>query len=455
MLNIFSFFSSSSHDGYMINDPTTPDLIEKVQTPSLGFLKYNINNLSFEPKNKAERQALNCYITIGNCINYIQKNSKIPIRKWAATPSLQVVPQAGNDLNAYYDRSSLKFFYYKSRGTIMFTADSSDVVSHELGHAILDAIRPDFWSVQSLEVWSFHEAFSDIVALVSIMQYDSIIKKSLVETNNDLSKSNSITKLAEEFGILIYKMVKNKNGYMPDCLRNPAIERFKYVDPNTLPVETANNKLAAECHSFGRVFSAAWYDIFVKVYEKELLKVKDPVQAVKNSRDICFSFLLQAIPESALVVSYYSSIAKSMINVAKIKKSEYLSIIKKTFEDWNIIKPLKIMSNITWKDVVYNLKKEDSVVKNENFKIVKISNKKLIKLNKISMLSSNSLNNVEIEVPNDQYYEFDKNGNLVDEIINNQIDIENSAKICLQFVEQSINNMWSIKEGKLIRNFIS
>lgn len=210
MFNIFSFFSSSSQDGYLVNDPTTPDLMEKVQTPNIGFLKYNVNNLSFEPKSKAERQALNCYITIGNCINYIQKNSKTPIRKWSATSSLQIVPQAGNDLNAYYDRSSLKFFYHKSRGTIMFTSDSSDVVSHELGHAILDAIRPDFWSVQSLEVWSFHEAFSDIVALVSVMQYDSIINKSLLETNNDLYKSNSITKLAEEFGILVYKMVKIK-----------------------------------------------------------------------------------------------------------------------------------------------------------------------------------------------------------------------------------------------------
>ena len=40
-------------------------------------------------------------LTKEETINYIQKNSKIPIRKWAATPSLQVVPQAGNDLNAY------------------------------------------------------------------------------------------------------------------------------------------------------------------------------------------------------------------------------------------------------------------------------------------------------------------------------------------------------------------
>lgn len=242
---------------------------------------------------------------------------------------------------------------------------------------------------------------------------------------------------------------------MPDCLRNPAVEKFKYVDPNTLPVETANNKLAAECHSFGRVFSAAWYEIFVKIYEKEYAKTQDPVQSVKNSRDICFYLLLQAIPESALVSSYYSSIAKSMINVAKIKKSEYLSIIKQTFEDWNIIRPLKIMSNITWKDMVYNLKKEDKVIKNDKFRIVKISNKKTIKLNKISILSNNLLNNVEIEVPNDEYYEFDKNGNLVDEIKNSQIDIENSAKICLQSVEKSINSMWSVKDGKLIRNFIS
>lgn len=456
MFNIFSLFSKQNDFGnYLVNDPSTPDLVEKVNHPRIGFLRYNVDKLNLNPQNKIEQQALNCHITIGNCINYIQSHSKTPIKKWSVSPNLQVIPQAGNELNAYYDRFSLRFFYYKSQGKIMYTADSSDVVSHELGHAILDAIRPDFWSVQSLEVWSFHEAFSDIVAMVSIMQYDSIINKVLMETNNDLSKSNNITKLAEEFGILIYKITKKNKGYLEDCLRNPAIEKFKYTDPKNLPLEAPNNQLAAECHSFGRVFSAVWYDIFVNVYKNELLKSKDPALSLKKSRDICFSTLLQAIPNSPLVVNYFSAIAKSMINVAKIKKSEYLPIFVEIFTKWNLIKPMKIMSNLKWEEVVANLKKEDKVIKNGDSKIVKISKIKNIKLNNISTLSFSKLNNAELQVPADTYYEFDSNGNLIDEIINDQNDVLDSAKICLQFIEKDFdNNMWSVIDKKLIRNYI-
>jgi len=450
--------SIGNYQGYLINDPSTPEIVENTIIPNSSLLKYNVKNLNLNsnPTSKAEQQSLNCHITIGNCINYVQQFSKNPIKNWSSTSCLVVFPQAGQDLNAYYDRLSLRFFYYKSRGKIMFTSDSSDVVSHELGHALLDAIRPDFWSVQSLEVWSFHEGFSDIVALVSVMQYDSIIQKALNETNNDLSKSNSISKLAEEFGILVYNLTRKKGqSYLSNCLRDPAIEKFKYSDPAFLPAETKNDQLAAESHSFGRVFSAVWYNIFVEIYKKELEKSKNPILAVKNSRDICFSLLLQAIPISPLVSEYYSAIAKSMVAVAKSKKCEYAALIEKCFVDWNIIKPIKIMSNIKWQDIVGDLKNEDEVIKNDKITIVKITNKKLIKLNNISILSNKKiLNDVEIEIPADKYFEFDSKGNLIDEINEKDEESIRSANFCLKSVEKSLGRMWSIQDGKLIRSYI-
>lgn len=456
---MFNFFSKkeeinlNSKYEYLINDPSTPELLAKVNLPEINFLKFNIKNLSFNPKNKKEQQALNCYITIGNCINYIQKHSKNSIRKWSSTQSLQIIPQAGKNLNAYYDRSNLKFFYYPIRGKTMFTADSADVVSHELGHALLDAIRPDFWSVQSLEIWSFHEAFSDIVSMVSIMQYDHIINE-VLSKNKDISKSNNISRLAEEFGIVIHKIIGNKNKNLKNCLRDPAIQKFKYISPDLLPKESTDDRLCAECHSFGRIFSAAWYQILVEIYNIELQK-RSPVDALKNARDIAFSLLIQAIPSSPRVVEYYSAIAKSMINVAKIKNPEYVEIINKVFVEWNIIKPIRLLSNIQYKDIVKNLTKNDEVIKNSQHTIVKIVGNNTFKLDGISILSSNRLQNVEVEIPSDKYYQFDFNGNLVDEIQNSEDQIKNSLNICLKDVENNLNNMWSIKKGKLIRNYIS
>ena len=130
----------------------------------------------------------------------------------------------------------------------MYFADSSDIVTHELGHAMLDAMRPDFWSVQALEVWSFHEAFSDIVAMFNLMSYDVALNKMIVETKGDLSVSNSVSRLAEEVGILIRNVTRDPL-HLPNALRDPAVEVFKYEEPATLPAETSNNKLAAECPS--------------------------------------------------------------------------------------------------------------------------------------------------------------------------------------------------------------
>jgi hypothetical protein len=93
--------------------------------------------------------------------------------RWAATNTLNVYPAAGQDLNAFYDRNSLKFFYALDPVVKknIYTSDSSDVVSHETGHALLDSIRPDFWNVQSYEVWALHESFGDIISILNIILY--------------------------------------------------------------------------------------------------------------------------------------------------------------------------------------------------------------------------------------------------------------------------------------------
>lgn len=440
---------------YLANDPTTPKLVQNVKLPTINQLRFNVKGFNVSPKNSNEKQALNCYVNIGNSINAIQPVLKSTIKNWASTSVLNVYPQAGRDLNAFYDRSSLRFFYYPTSPKAMYTADSADVVAHELGHALLDAMRPDFWSVQALEIWSFHEAFSDIFAIFSIMQYDVILNKMLEETGNDISKSNVVSRLAEEFGLLIYKLGGKQTGSLADCLRNPAVEKYVYIDPNSLPSDGRDDQLLAESHSFGRVFTAVWYKILVEIYKKELMS-KTPINALKSARDIAFTALAQAIPSSARVSNYYNSIAVSMVNVAKIKYPTYQSLINQIFIEWNIINasPIKMLSNVNYKELVSNIKKNDQVIKNSKFTTIRIVENKLIKLNSISALSNNKLNNIEVEIPSDKYYEFDKSGNLVNEIVENEDHVMKDVELCVQNIERSSSDMWVVKDGKLLRNYI-
>ena len=102
---------------YLINDPTTPELVKEVTLPShpkhLDFWVKGYNRGVVKP-GTSQHQAANCYVTIANCIDYIQdvvSQSRPRIPRWAAVQKLAIVPNAGKMLNAYYDRQHLKFFW--------------------------------------------------------------------------------------------------------------------------------------------------------------------------------------------------------------------------------------------------------------------------------------------------------------------------------------------------------
>jgi len=444
---------------YKINDPTTPSLVENMTLPQPGLLKYGVKGFNPVPTNEDEVRAANCHISVGNCIGKVQNQLKIPVKNWAATSLLQVIPTAGSDLNAYYDRASLRFFYYRHDGKNYYFGDSQDIVTHELGHAILDAMRPDFWSVQSLEIWSFHEAFSDIVAMFNMMNYDVALAAALKENNGDLRKSNVISRLAEEVGILISKISKDRTC-LPNSLRDPALEKFKYINPASLPKDAPNNQLAAECHSFGRVFSAAWYEIFVRIYEQQRSLKVDPISAAKTARDVSFSIMAQAIPNTGRVADYFSNVSMAMVAVASSKGATYAKIVKDVFVEWGLIKNegVKALSNISWKNMARNLKKNDNVFKNSKITTVCVKGEKLMKASELPIVSGLSLgSDFEIEVPNDKYYEFDNKGNLTAEIGPDETQIKESAAACLLGISNSIGKgkMWYIENNRLQRRFLA
>jgi len=67
---------------------------------------------------------------------------------WQVGKTLPVVLDDGVDLNAFYTRGGsgdapgLHFFHDTVAGRTYFSGESPDVVCHEMGHAVLDAIRP-------------------------------------------------------------------------------------------------------------------------------------------------------------------------------------------------------------------------------------------------------------------------------------------------------------------------
>ena len=75
--------------------------------------------------------------------------------------------------------------------------ESPDIVCHEMGHAILDAIKPQLWGAASHEAAAFHESFGDMSAILSALQLQSLRSAILRDTGGHLYQSSRLSRLAE------------------------------------------------------------------------------------------------------------------------------------------------------------------------------------------------------------------------------------------------------------------
>ncbi len=92
---------------------------------------------------------------------------------------LWVAPHAFADANAYYseDEGALYLGYVPGVGRAhpIYTALSHDIVAHETSHALLDGLRTRYTDPSSPEQAAFHEGFSDVVALLSVLSSRDVV----------------------------------------------------------------------------------------------------------------------------------------------------------------------------------------------------------------------------------------------------------------------------------------
>ncbi|WP_328483288.1 hypothetical protein OHS71_34850 [Streptomyces sp. NBC_00377] len=214
---------------------------------------------------------------------------------------------AGDDLNAFYDRRGLWFFRHTVAGVNVATCESNEVVEHETGHAILDALRPQLFSAASAEAAALHEAFGDISALLSSLQLESLRIVVLAETRGDLELSSRVSKMAEQLGWAIRQ--RHPNSVDPDCLRNMA-NSFFYRDPVQLPPNGPANTLSSEPHSFSRVFSGAFLKAVAGIFRQQDLQDQ---AGLAMSAEIAGQLLVDAVVAAPVVSAYYAQVAGHMI----------------------------------------------------------------------------------------------------------------------------------------------
>ena len=133
---------------------------------------------------------------------------------------LKIYPFFAEQQNAYYDREAgaVKFGWYVSKGTVerkyldgsirsvslregkVFTALSHDIVVHEISHALLDGLRPNFLKPYHRDTLAFHEGFADLVAVFQHFSHRDLVAAAIRQSKGAIEQSDLLTDIARQFG---------------------------------------------------------------------------------------------------------------------------------------------------------------------------------------------------------------------------------------------------------------
>ena len=85
------------------------------------------------------------------------------------------------------------------RRELDFTALSHDIIAHETTHAVLDGLHRRYAEATNVDSLAFHEAFADIVALMSHFTLTEAVSAHIQEKGGSLDQAGLLSGLAEQF----------------------------------------------------------------------------------------------------------------------------------------------------------------------------------------------------------------------------------------------------------------
>lgn len=264
---------------------------------------------------------------------------------WAARPfdrgrpeqyvqRLRIYPHALREQNAYYspEEKALLFGYFRAPSTGMgrnlpggriFTCLSHDVVAHEMTHALLDGIHPRFRENTNPDVYAFHEAFADIVALLQHFAVPIVLEHQIARTRGDLRKQNLLGELAYQFG-----EASGSHGALRSGIgkKNDETGAWEPYEPSVNDYKKSRD---AGPHALGEVLVAAVFDAFLTIAET---RSKRPILLATDGTGV--------LPPGNLPHFLAKELARTVSNVAAqvlricIRALDYCPPVDITFSEY-------------------------------------------------------------------------------------------------------------------------
>ena len=221
---------------------------------------------------------VHCYTVARLVLDMFLRDLKLPDWRWqwdkdtppnvARTP-LRIVAHAGEKANATYHRGkrALKFYYLTVGGTTAYLCRSFDIVAHETGHAILDALKPKLYAQKAGQSGALHEAFADLTAVFAVLDQLDMCEDVVAETKGNLRAAGYLTAIGEQFAAHMRKVEGAGTGMDEDDANDEEHQEVAGMRNmnNTMTGETCGTDI----YSLANVFSGFVFDVLVKLFESK------------------------------------------------------------------------------------------------------------------------------------------------------------------------------------------
>jgi hypothetical protein len=267
---------------------------------------------------------------------------------------LHIAPHAFAEANAYYSRESrsLCFGYFPDEeNQTQFTCLSHDIVAHETTHALLDGLRPHYIEPSSPDQGGFHEGFSDIVALLSILSDRRVVEAVLTREKVISAGQKLVAKKHLDSEALRNSTLLGLAESMGKSLHHGAAAALRQSAALEPSHEWLDDPAFAEPHRRGEILVAAVLNAFIEVWRDRLKGlgeirrgyldasrvVEDGATAASHLLTMCIRALDYAPPTDLQFSDYLSALLTAdRETVPEDSRFGYRRTIRKCFAAWGI-----------------------------------------------------------------------------------------------------------------------
>lgn len=203
-------YDASSNRAYKPLPPSAMGTTVRPVDPFLQLTQADVRAVQFNAKLLGDPRfhSQNVYAIVMRTLAHFEKALGRRVSWSFGGHQLKVAPHAFAEPNAFYSKldEGLLFGYFAGPDGIVFTCLSHDIIVHETTHALVDGLRPRYMEPSSPDQAAFHEAFADVVALLSVFSTPEIVAEAVRRVshsvNGEMLNVAQLTVSALQHGIL-------------------------------------------------------------------------------------------------------------------------------------------------------------------------------------------------------------------------------------------------------------